>query len=174
MSQIPVKLVTSTNAALHRLRQLMKTVHDEIRHRAFRLFQQRGCEEGHELEDWLEAEREVLCSPACEMAETADEVRIHAALPACPVKNLQVDVLPNSITIEGKAVRSQHRNGEKIHFSEFGERRLLRQFDLPAQIDPCEVQATLDNGVLRIVARKAAAIVSPPITEVKNTKRAAA
>jgi len=121
MSQIPVKLVTSTNAALHRLRQLMKTVHDEIRHRAFRLFQQRGCEEGHELEDWLEAESEVLCSPACEMAETADEVRIQAALPACPVKNLQVDVLPNSITIEGKAVRSQHRNGEKCVDGDYAE-----------------------------------------------------
>ena len=31
---------------------------DEIRRRAFELFEERGGREGHELEDWLRAERE--------------------------------------------------------------------------------------------------------------------
>jgi hypothetical protein len=33
---------------------------EEIRRRAYELYQQRGCEAGHEDEDWLVAEREVL------------------------------------------------------------------------------------------------------------------
>lgn len=32
---------------------------DEVARRAYELYQMRGAEPGHELEDWLEAEREV-------------------------------------------------------------------------------------------------------------------
>jgi hypothetical protein len=32
----------------------------EIRHRAYELYQERGCVSGHEREDWLIAEREVM------------------------------------------------------------------------------------------------------------------
>jgi hypothetical protein len=34
----------------------------QIQQRAYELFVQRGCQAGHELEDWLQAEREV-CAP---------------------------------------------------------------------------------------------------------------
>jgi len=33
---------------------------DEIRRRAYELYQERGCEPGHEVEDWFEAERQVM------------------------------------------------------------------------------------------------------------------
>ena len=32
---------------------------DAIRERAYQLFEQRGCQHGHDLEDWLQAEAEV-------------------------------------------------------------------------------------------------------------------
>ena len=35
-------------------------LHDEIRRRAYELYQERGCEPGHEVEDWFEAERQVM------------------------------------------------------------------------------------------------------------------
>lgn len=174
MPQIAVKMVTHTNAALCRLRRLMKTVHDEVCRRAFCIYQRKGIKGGHELEDWLEAEREVICSPPSELAETRDEIHIQAALAGLSVRNLQVDVLPNSITIEGKVARTEARSDEKVHFSEFGEKRLLRQFDLPAQIDPNEVQATLEDGNLRIVAKKMYATAPPAAHEAKHTRRAAA
>lgn len=31
-----------------------------IRMRAYQLFQQRGCEHGHDLDDWLQAEAEIM------------------------------------------------------------------------------------------------------------------
>jgi hypothetical protein len=34
--------------------------HDEIARRAYQLSEQRGGESGHELDDWLQAERELL------------------------------------------------------------------------------------------------------------------
>jgi Protein of unknown function (DUF2934) len=35
----------------------------KIRQRAFQLYEERGCAPGHEHEDWLQAEREVLARP---------------------------------------------------------------------------------------------------------------
>jgi len=144
MSQIPVKVVTCTNQVLHHLRELMKTLHDDISQRAFCLYRQHGCQEGHTLEDWSQAEREVLFRPPCELVETKDTIRITAAAPGFDVFTLQVDVLPDSITLEGR-----------------GERHLLRQLDLPARIDPDETRATFEGEVLRVVARKASAAASP-------------
>ena len=172
MSQIPVKMVTATNAALHRLRQLMKTVHEEIERRAYDLSLQKGWKSGRELEDWVEAESEVLCCPPSELVESADEIRIKATVPDVDAKTLQVDVLPNSITIEGKVGRAEARSGENIY--EIGARRLLRQFALPARIDPEEVTAMLDSGVLRIVARKAAINGSAIVKKQEISKRATA
>ncbi|MBI3891357.1 MAG: DUF2934 domain-containing protein [Candidatus Wallbacteria bacterium] len=37
---------------------------DAIARRAFEYFQARGCQPGHELEDWLMAEKEILGKPA--------------------------------------------------------------------------------------------------------------
>jgi hypothetical protein len=31
-----------------------------IRERAYRLYEERGCEQGHDLDDWLKAEGEVM------------------------------------------------------------------------------------------------------------------
>ena len=36
------------------------SLQEAIRQRAFELYQQRGCSSGHETEDWIQAEREVL------------------------------------------------------------------------------------------------------------------
>ena len=173
MSQIAVKAVTSPNEALDRLTQFRKAVHDEICEKAFRLFQQKGCQSSNELEDWVEAEREVLCCPPSELAETNDEIRIRAAVPGFSSRAMQVYVLPNSITIEGQMETTIHPNDEKTHFSEFSEKKLLRQFDLPTPIDPERVKATLEDGVLRISAKKAA-VTPSRIVELKTKGRAAA
>ena len=169
----PVKTLTRTNQALHRLRGLMKTVHDEISQRAFQLFREKGCKPGYELQDWMEAERQVLCCPPAELTETKDEIHIRAAVPGFHVHTLQVDVLPDSITIEGERPARETPDAEKIHYSEFGEIRLLRQFALPARISPDDVEATLDEGVLCVVAKKEAAAVSPIYAEI-NSRRTAA
>jgi hypothetical protein len=36
---------------------------EQIRRRAFEIYEQRGREDGHDLEDWLQAESEVVALP---------------------------------------------------------------------------------------------------------------
>jgi len=174
MPQIAVKAVALSNEAMERMTRFRKAVHDEICEKAFRLFQQKGRQTSNELEDWVEAEHQVLCCPPSELAETKDEIRIRAAVPGFGARTMQVYVLPSSITIEGLMETTIHPSDEKIHFSELTEKKLLRQFDLPAPIDPERVTATLEDGVLRIFAKKAAVIASPSVVELKTKGRAAA
>jgi len=48
---------------------------DAIRHRAQQLYEQRGCVPGHEVEDWVQAEAEILQESAPDPAYVM--VRIH-------------------------------------------------------------------------------------------------
>jgi HSP20 family molecular chaperone IbpA len=143
MSQIAVKAVTSSNEALVRLTQFRKAIHDEICEKAFRVFEQKGRQTSNELEDWVEAEHAVLYYPPSELAETNDEIRIRAAVPGFSSRTMQVYVLPNSITVQGQMDTTAPSNAAKVHFSELTEKKLLRQFDLRAPIDPKRVKATL-------------------------------
>ena len=44
--------------------QLPRELHEQIERRAYELAEQRGFAPGHEIEDWLQAEREVEAGPA--------------------------------------------------------------------------------------------------------------
>jgi HSP20 family molecular chaperone IbpA len=169
MSKVPVKTVNSAKEALAHLAELMKSVCDEVRERAYRLFLEKGGGDGHDLEDWLTAERELLCAPPCELTETEHEIRIKAEVPGFDVKALQVDVLPESITIEGYVEKKEEGKGAKTLI----QKRLLRQFELPARVDPQRVKATLENDLLEVVAKKEVSTVTPIVNKV-NTHSAAA
>ena len=47
------------------------TQEEQVRVRAYELYQQRGMSDGHELDDWLQAEQEILGRPASAMAKAA-------------------------------------------------------------------------------------------------------
>ena len=38
-------------------------IDERIRQRAFELFQLRGCQDGHDLDDWMQAEAEIMGKP---------------------------------------------------------------------------------------------------------------
>ena len=55
----------------------LEVTEEIIRKRAYQLFEQRGYEPGHELDDWLQAEAEVMGkkpSPRADMDTTLHEV----------------------------------------------------------------------------------------------------
>jgi len=48
----------------------LELTEDIIRVRAYRFYQERGCEHGHDLEDWLRAEAEIFGKKPSAPAET--------------------------------------------------------------------------------------------------------
>jgi hypothetical protein len=72
-----------------------------------------------------------------------------------PADELEIRVSPDAIIVAGKAGSQQDRRERNICFSEFGQRVLLRRFLPPKQIDPNQVSASLQEGVVTIVPSKA-------------------
>ena len=53
-----------------------KGIHDEITRVAYELYKKRGGDHGHELEDWLEAEKIVMEKNERHLRETEQEVDV--------------------------------------------------------------------------------------------------
>ncbi|MFZ3369527.1 MAG: DUF2934 domain-containing protein [Candidatus Sulfotelmatobacter sp.] len=63
-----------------------KTLEDQIRRRAFELYEERGREDGHELEDWLRAEEEIKEMQAWSAAVRTTELKLSATPPVQRVR----------------------------------------------------------------------------------------
>ena len=141
--------------ALDEMIDKLELIYSDIRNKAFDLFLTRGEKLGSDLEDWFQAERELFRLPESEVKETDAAFEIKAAVPGFKVEDLHVQVLPELIVVEGKVEDKPLGEGAgKVHLSEFETKRLFRQYRLNAPIDVMAVEATLEAGILKIVAKK--------------------
>jgi HSP20 family protein len=132
----------------------LKKVLDVTQRRAFDLFQQRGAQPGADLDDWLRAERETVWSPQSELLEDEGEIRLRIAAPGLEPKQIHVTALPETIIVKGETTHKHDGGNAAVQFCEFSEKTLFRRFNLDSRIDVDRVSATLDQGILRIVAPK--------------------
>ena len=121
-----------------------------ISRRAFELFKLSGFTGGHDLEDWLKAESEMLQPVPLEVTETDDEVTVRAEVPGFTEKDVQVKVDAHRVVISGKREESSEKKKGKTIYAEHRSNEICREFDLPAEIDPENVTAELKDGVLEI------------------------
>ena len=135
----------------------------EVRGRAFELFERRGCEFGRELEDWLKAEREVFRWPAAEMTEKDKEYEFQMALAGFDAKDVGVTASPSEIIVHAQNESAKKSEESSVVWTEFGSNDVYRRFGIPQAIDVDKTRATLDKGVLRITAVKAAPAMEKPI-----------
>ena len=130
---------------------------DRIRMQAYQLFRHRGAGEGHALDDWLAAEREV-CWPTAELAETDDAFALKVALAGFEPKDIEVTATPCEIIV--KAAQEQRKSGPgkegELKWSEFRSSDVYRRFELPAEVDVDKLAASFSNGLLEVKAPKAA------------------
>ena len=132
----------------------LKNLAERVRHRAFELFEHRGAGHGSDLDDWLQAERELTWAPESELKENDGRFELEIAVPGFEEKDLNVTALPDAVVVRAEASNSYDKTENGVHRAEYGERSLLRRFDLPAHIDVDKVTASLDRGVLKLSAPK--------------------
>jgi HSP20 family protein len=142
---------TGTENALDRMQQAF----DSIEKRAFDIFNNNGRWFGHDLSDWLQAESEVFHPIHLEIAETDDALSVHAEVPGFTVKELDILVDGNRLTISGKHESKQESKQGKTIYSERCAQEIYRSVQLPSDVDASKVTATLKDGVLNIELPKA-------------------
>jgi HSP20 family protein len=141
--------------AFEKLFDEVKRITDTVRGRAYQIFEEHGGLLGREWSDWFQAEEELLHPIHLSLSESPDSFTLHAEVPGFRADELEVSVEARRLTIAGHRESSKERKAGKTVFSERCSDRILRVVDLPADVDPQKVQATLKNGMLAITMARA-------------------
>jgi HSP20 family molecular chaperone IbpA len=149
--------ITKCETTPQTLLERMEVITDSIRKRAFNLFQNRDGGKGSAVDDWLQAERDVVSFPASELVDEGKEFRASIALPGFEAKDIQVSAMPDTLVIEADANHSHEGKDGDVRFCEFSEKQIYRRLDLPESVDVDKVTASIDKGILHLTAPKATA-----------------
>jgi HSP20 family molecular chaperone IbpA len=155
MSQVAIYKWNSPETNPQTFLEHVEAITDSIRKRAFNLFQNRNGGNGSDLDDWLQAERDLAWSPASELVDDEKEFRARIALPGFDAKDIQVSALPDALVIQAGAAHTHEGKSGNVCFCEFSGKKLFRRLDLPAFVDVDMVTASVDKGILLVTAPKA-------------------
>ena len=132
------------------LRREMQQVQLAMAHRAYEMFETRGCEHGHDLEDWLQAESELLQPVSVSMSESTDRISIRADVVGFDETELKVSIEPHRITILGQKETSGIKaEGGTIERTSSYPHQILEVVDLATQVMPERAVVELQGGVLK-------------------------
>jgi HSP20 family protein len=117
---------------------------------------------GRDIDNWMQAERELVWKPALELTEKDDVFRLELAAPGVDPKNIDIEVTAEDILIRAD-VHHEHRKEEgEVYACEFAHGNLFRSIRLPKKINPEKVKAEFKNGLLSLIA--------PVAEEARSTK----
>jgi HSP20 family protein len=134
----------------------MREMQDWIMRRAFEIFEKSGSMLGRDLENWTQAERELVWKPAFELCEKDGQFRLEVAISGVDAKDIDIEVAPEDIIVKAN---TQHQHTDQkgmVHYCEFETGKMFRMIHLPKKIDPDKVKAEFRNGLLRLTAEIAA------------------
>jgi HSP20 family protein len=95
--------------------------------------------------------------PAVDVLENEHGITLFADLPGVDKSGLHIQIHDGHLSIEAKAVVPAPQ-GLSVHFAEISEPSFARSFALSADLDTSQIQAELNDGVLRLtIPRREAA-----------------
>ncbi len=134
--------------------ELAQEINDLIASRAYELFESSGFTHGHAREDWLRAESEIVLKVPVDVTETETELTVRADVPGFGEKDLEVRIAPRSLCILGRRQETSDQKEGKTVYSERRSKQVFRMLDLPSEIDPDGLHATVSDGLLEIKVSK--------------------
>lgn len=144
------------------LNQMQEAV-DAISRRAFEIFRGNGSLFGHDVEDWLQAEKELFHPIHLDINESDNSISVKVEVPGFNEKELQVTMEPGRLTISGKHESSKEEKKGKTVYSEVCAKEVFRVVELPAEVDTEKVTATLKDGILQLTMPKSVKARTVPI-----------
>ena len=122
-----------------------------------------------EFENWFKTEPELFRPVHLKLYETHEAVIARAEVPGFTEKELDISVEPGRVIITGKKEFKEEKE-KKEGMPVYKEKRnqIYRSVNLPVEIRPEDVKATLKNGVLELTMPKAE-VVKKVKVEVKGS-----
>jgi HSP20 family protein len=146
---------TKPNKNISQFDQMRETF-TALTSRAYQIFEGNGRAFGRDLENWLQAERELLHHVPLNITECDESFEVKAEVPGFNEKEIELGVESRRLTITGKRESKKEEKKGKMLCVESSSDQLLRIVDLPSEIETDKVTATLKNGVLDLTLPKAA------------------
>src|SRR5262249_36652060 len=88
----------------------INAIRDLITQRAYQIFEATGGLTGREMENWMQAERELLWQPAIELCEKDNEFRLEAVLAGVEPKDVEIEVTPEDIVLKSNIPHKHSEN----------------------------------------------------------------
>ena len=86
--------------------------------------------------------------PAVDLAETDDEVLVHAELPGLDKKDFNVELDGQRIVLRGEKKASREEKKRNYYYAESSYGSFFRAIPLPCEVDGDRAKATYKGGVL--------------------------
>jgi HSP20 family protein len=92
--------------------------------------------------------------PAVDVFEETDNIRITAEIPGVQAEDIDISLEGNLLTIRGTKQQEAEEKTERVHRYERIYGAFERSFTLPASVEPKDIKASYDNGVLTVTLPK--------------------
>ena len=109
-----------------------------------------------------------LEAPATDVYETDAEYVVELEVPGFDQSDLTVEVSGHTLVVKGEHAKEAEKAGRELLLHERLERRFERRFELPLEVDPEEVTASCDKGVLTLHVAKTSPKATPRTIEIKT------
>ena len=104
---------------------------------------------------WFGAE---AVAPKIDITETEEALEVTAEIPGVEEKDIEVDVSGDVLTIGGEKRKEAETKEKRYHRIERSYGAFRRSMRVPFEVDPDQVTATHDKGVLRVTLPKPAEV----------------
>lgn len=91
-----------------------------------------------------------VLSPAIDIYETKDDVVIKAEIPGINKEDIKINIVDNSLIIEGEKKQEKEVKDENYYRVERRYGTFRRVIDIPVPVKTEEVEATYKDGVLEV------------------------
>ncbi|MGQ0763829.1 MAG: DUF2934 domain-containing protein [Acidobacteriota bacterium] len=122
--------------------------------RAYERYERRGRADGHALEDWCSAEREIGRLVPVGIFEHPGELQINVRLLGCLSQEIEACLEPHRLLVRA---RKEAEEGQPSVADDDATRHFKGIFlalDFPAEIDPGKAKASFENGDLFLTLPK--------------------
>ena len=95
-----------------------------------------------------------LTVPAVNIMENKDDYRISVAAPGLKKNDFNIDVDGNMLTISSEKEESKQEKDAKYTRKEYSYSSFSRSFSLPEEVNQEKIEATYEDGVLKVMLPK--------------------
>lgn len=125
-------------------------IFEAISRRAYEIFEGNGHAPGHDLDQWFQAEKELLHPVHVELKESEDALSVKAEVPGFNEKELAINVESRRLVISGRRETKKEETKGKTVYSETCADQVMRVIELPAEVQAEKAIATLKDGIVEL------------------------